>query len=256
MGKSAYIIGIVGGMGPKASQFFEQKLIEKASAFFKGNEEQNYPNIINIALPHDIGDRTAFILGKSKKNPADEVFKILTLLNNIGDFYQKKVIATVPCNTFFSEKIFGTIREKIKNLKNILFIHWVDLTSKILSKKNIKDLFILSTKGEGISKVYEKTLKSYSLDALSLPKDLKERVHHCIYNDKWGIKMAHCYDKAKQYFQSILNEISKLHHKNILLGCTELSLVMPEQQYQSLTLLDPADLVADHILKYYYGGTV
>ena len=71
--KKEKVIGIVGGMGPMASLDLCQKILNETNAL---NDQDHLP-VILLSAPHLIQDRTSYLLGKDKINPAIPISKII-----------------------------------------------------------------------------------------------------------------------------------------------------------------------------------
>ena len=64
-------LGILGGLGPIATAYFMELLIQMT----KAEKDQDHLQMIIYNMPQ-IPDRTAYILGKSEENPADEMIRL------------------------------------------------------------------------------------------------------------------------------------------------------------------------------------
>ena len=98
------MIGIVGGMGPYAGI----DLIKKIFDLTITKKDQDHVPITMISTPHRIPDRTKFIKGEIKKNPAIEISKIIKKLSNQG-----ASIIGMPCNTAHSPIIINEILARL-----------------------------------------------------------------------------------------------------------------------------------------------
>ena len=64
-------LGILGGLGPIATAYFMELLIQMT----KAEKDQDHLQMIIYNMPQ-IPDRTAYILGKSEENPVDEIIRL------------------------------------------------------------------------------------------------------------------------------------------------------------------------------------
>lgn len=89
-------LGVVGGLGPFASSYFYDLVINKTNAL------KDQDHIDMIILNHaSIPDRTSYILGNSKESPLEYLKSDVKLLENIGAKY-----ILITCNTahyFYNE---------------------------------------------------------------------------------------------------------------------------------------------------------
>ena len=118
------IIGIVGGMGPSTGIDLFQKIINLTNAT---NDYEHLP-VSLISEPNLISDRTKFLMGEIKINPAIAISKLINKL-----YFQQATIIGMPCNTAHSPKIFNEILKRIPN--NIQLINMIDSVCKFIKEK-------------------------------------------------------------------------------------------------------------------------
>lgn len=245
------IICIMGGMGPKASLFFEERLMWHAAPHI-GDSEKDYPDIVHFSLPSLIEDRTSFIEHKTEKHPADTPISYLDTLNDLGNRLSRDVTCVVPCNTFFSKSIYPKLDAALSQYKNLHLVHWVDALISQLKHENLNNLRALGAIGEHLDRVYADRLEAAGIDLPVVDQKLLQKVHDCIYNRDWGIKFSRNLAPAKQKFEEVLNALLLEGVENIILGCTELSLLNLGTTYHTANIIDPSDLIAKSIISEYY----
>ena len=98
-------IGIVGGAGPYAGLDLAQKILQQTRA----ENDQDYLPTLLISTPDQIQDRTRFLLGQSKQNPAHAISRNLRDLKTLG-----ATVAGIPCNTAHAPAIRDVFLEKMK----------------------------------------------------------------------------------------------------------------------------------------------
>src|SRR6266542_21450 len=94
-------IGILGGMGPRATVQFEQLLLDRLPG-----TDQQLPTIISVndgAIP----DRSAYLLGKG----LDPVFRLQHNLEMLEQMDAR--IVAIPCNTACAPRIFNRLRTAV-----------------------------------------------------------------------------------------------------------------------------------------------
>lgn len=90
------MLGIIGGLGPKASAYFYDMITDKTDV----ESDQEHLNIAILSHP-TIPDRTEYILDHTKENPYPYLLEDVKTLESMG----AKMIA-IPCNTscyFYNE---------------------------------------------------------------------------------------------------------------------------------------------------------
>lgn len=132
-------IGILGGMGPRATVYFEQRLLEK----FEG-PDQSLPKLI-VINDGSTPDRTAFLC----HNGADP---LPTLLSNALALQRfEPDIVCIPCNTAHAEPILGRLRTE-------LALPVLDMPAAALQSAfscDYKNILVLGTEGTRASRVYD-----------------------------------------------------------------------------------------------------
>lgn len=220
-------LGIIGGVGSLASSYFYQMIIENT------NVTCDQDHIDMIILNHaTIPDRTAYILGKSKKSPLKDLIKDVKLLNKLGC----SMIA-IPCNTscYFHDALQKKSKVPVNNM--------VDDTIDYLHNKNIKKVYILATSGTISSKLYQNACTKYGLE-YRIPNENKQKlVMSIIYDD---IKCGKNIDLKK--WNKIIEDINE--DETVILGCTELSILKKELKLNE-QFCDPMLIQTEKIIKYF-----
>lgn len=223
MEKLDMILGIIGGMGPLATCELFRKIIDSTDA----DKDQQHLHIIidnNTKIP----DRTAYILGKGE-DPRPELVRSMVKLETMGADY-----IAIPCNTahYFYDDIVKYSKTKLLNM--------IYETGNFLKKYNPKDkdYFLLSTEGTYKTKIYEKTFNDLSLNILTPDDEDKKTIMKWIY----GVKSSEFNVKLSE-FESLINKYMKNKDMPIIIGCTELS-VLVEKIGLTKKYFDPMTILA------------
>ncbi len=233
-------IGIVGGVGPMAGIDLNTKIFELSPMPI----DQNYLNVLLFTLPYLIPDRTDFLLGKIDQNPAFGITNVLIRLSNAG-----ADVACVPCNTAHSPKIWEVIKENLKKKKcTIQLINMIDAVVGDVLKNNsvFKKVGILATTGTVKTNIYGEAFYLKNIEYIYPDDHEQEKVHDAIYNLEYGVK-AQSVNISKIARTKIYNAIDHLIKKGaniIVLGCTELPLVVKEKKYQKVAIIDSSLVLA------------
>ncbi len=199
-------LGVIGGMGPKATSVFFDKVIENTDA----HKDQDHINM--VILNHaTLPDRTTAIFNNSGEDFLNSIEKDIKLLEIAG----VSNIA-IPCNTahyFYND---------LKKMTDINIINMIDETSKVIYNKygeNSK-VAILGTKGTLSSGIYEKACKKYSINLIVPSEDIQDETMNIIY-DK--IKRGLIEDGSE--LESLVMNFIKEGCSCVILACTELSCI-------------------------------
>lgn len=197
-------LGVLGGMGPQATNTFYQFVIDCTDA----RTDQEHVNTL-ILSDVDMPDRTQAILGSEQAREA--VFqRLLTgarLLENAGC----SCIA-VPCNTshFFLDRVQDHI--------GIPILHMIRETARLLAARGLKRPGILATDGTIQTGLYQKEFAAAGIQAAVPSPEAQKLVMSLIYDD---IKSGR--DGDPQKFASIHRDLLDQGCDCGVLACTELS---------------------------------
>ena len=237
------IIGIVGGMGPRAGLALHDKIIENTDA----QVDQDHLPVIHFSFSGFVQDRTQFLEGEVDENPAVQILKVIEMLYNAG----ANVIA-IPCNTSHAPRIYDAITLGIRNLGiEIELKHIINESIAHLKQEygSIKRVGVLATNGTYKSKAYDHLLARNGFEVCvpdwSIQNDL---IHRMVYDKQFGIKSNY---EISSEVCSILDEVLHYFKSNdvdaVILGCTEFSL-LPKHLFGSLTVIDSLDVLASSLI--------
>ena len=242
-------IGVIGGVGPQAGLDFIQKIFTNT----KANKDQDHINCMLISCPSLIPDRTGFLLQNEEvkgENPAYGMFESARRLYLAGVRH-----AVVACNTAHSSRIYNPfcamIKESLPEFKIINMLETCAIYIKKYLFENTTRIGLLATKGTYKSRVYHEYIKADDNIELIEPEiQGQERIHEAIYSEKYGIK-AHSQDIKPQARDWISYEIYRLIDRGadaVILGCTELPLAVPVQNYH-IPIIDPGLIAARSLIE-------
>ena len=244
------IIIIGGGVGPMAGVELHKRIIENTAA---DGTDQTHFEVYHFSRSCDIPDRTEFLLGKSKVNPAEGMLRTMQIAQKSIESTGKQAVFGIPCNTFHAPKIFDRFLELIaENKINIQVLHMLNETADFI-KQNMPDakrVGLMSTTGTRAVGVYHKILKPYGFEIAEIPENMQAELHDSIYNTKWGIKaLAPVTQKARNNFEKYANILVKGGAEAIILGCTEIPLALPEKMFEGIPLIDPMAALARALVR-------
>lgn len=218
------ILGVIGGMGPLATNLFYEMVIEKTQA----HKDQDHVNM--IILNHaTMPDRTEAIL----TNNLEPLFS--ELLNDGKMLEAQGVCAiAIPCNT--SHLLIDRLQQKLSIPVINMIRETVDKIGSNGLQKNSK-IGILATDGTISTKLYQRECERKNLTSVVPSKESQRLVMKIIYD---GIKNGGEIDYRD--FENIEEELKAEGCQNIILGCTELSVFkklykLPELYVDAMSVL-------------------
>ena len=217
------ILGVLGGMGPQATNTFYQRIIDRTQA----ETDQEHLRVL-IWSDAKIPDRTAGILGTPDQ--AEAVYAALLagakLLERAGC-----TVLAIPCNTshYFVDRLQAQLR--------IPIIHMIRETVAAIQAMGKKTVGILATDGTVQTGIYQKELTAAGLTPVTLPERLQKTVMSIIYDE---IKKGETGSREK--FGEVDAWLRQAGCDCAILGCTELSV------YRALHSLPPYYMDAMEVL--------
>ena len=197
-------LGVIGGLGPMATAYFLQLLIQMSDA----KTDQEHMEVILHSRPQ-IPDRTRYILGYSGENPMPPMVEVGRGLASQG----AEVIA-IPCITahYFQEEL----EEKI----GVPILHAIEETACYLKEAGIERAGILATDGTMESCLFQKAFADHGLQWVTPDKNGQKQVMHLIYEN---VKAGRPVETAR--FEEVSGQLFREGAQAVLLACTELSLI-------------------------------
>lgn len=208
-----------------------------------GGTEQDHLEVHHFSRSADILDRTDYLTGKIKTNPAEGMFRSLQLAELCGNYEGKPVVFGIPCNSFHAPQIYDRFKDLVnQNFRKVEVLHMIEETVQMIRtlQPGIKKIGLMSTTGTREVKVYHQLLSKSNIEVFEVPESWQSGMHEAIYHPDWGLK-ARSYavpevrKKFTDYLEFLIDERAEL----IILGCTEIPLALPENDWKGIALVDP-----------------
>jgi aspartate racemase len=215
------ILGVLGGMGPQATNTFYQRIIDRTQA----ESDQEHLRVL-IWSDAKIPDRTAGILGGREEEVFRHLLADAKLLEQMG-----ATVLAIPCNTshYFADRLQAQLK--------IPLIHMIRETVAAIQASGKKKVGILATDGTVRTGIYQDALTQAGLTPVTLPENLQKTVMSIIYDE---IKRGETGSREK--FGEIDAYLRAQGCDCAILGCTELSV------YRVLHSLPPYYIDAMEVL--------
>ncbi len=195
-------LGILGGMGPQATQVFYQFVLDRTDA---SRDQDHLPAL--ILSDTGVPDRTAAILSGETQGLYRRLLGDAKLLEGCGC-----TALAIPCNTshYFVDRLQGEV--------GVPNIHMIRETSAALAGQGKKRPGILATDGTIRTGLYQKECAAHGLEAVPPDADTQKLVMSIIYDEiKQGEK------GSRDKFAKIDRAIRRSGCDCAILACTELS---------------------------------
>ena len=240
------VIGIAGGMGPLAGMKLFNNIINLTVA----NTDQQHIPVVLMSFPGDITDRTAFLEGIEKINPALAIAEVIGKLETAG-----ATVAGIACNTAHAPAILGLLEEQLKKMKSeITLINMPFETCRCIKEISpfIKRVAVLSTNGTCKSGVYLNWLREFGYEMVVPDPDFQNDViHRMIYDPVFGLKAnsTAISRRVRLLVQQTLRYFKDRNTDAIIVGCTELSLVFKEGYTDGMLVIDSSMSLARALIR-------
>lgn len=228
--KQEKLLGIIGGMGPLATQLFYRKLIEKTEA----TKDQDHLNM--ILLNHaSMPDRTEAI----KAGRTEELYHLL--LTDAKQLEESGASAiAIPCNTSHAF---------VERMQQELFIPIINMVKETVKEikqnpRDMKRVGILATDGTIASGLYQNECLANGIEPIVPSENTQRLVMKLIYE---GVKGGNPIDYNE--FITIEGELSAKGCQAAIMACTELSVFkelyrLPDYYIDALDVLAERSIVA------------
>jgi aspartate racemase len=240
------IIGIVGGMGPRAGVALCNSIVSQTAATM----DQEHFSIVLLSFPGEIVDRTAFLEGRSAVNPALNIAGIIRKLEAAG-----AGVAGIACNTCHSPLIFDVLLEELNKTNcGVQLLHMPVETCRFIREDHpyIRRVGVMTTNGTYRSGVYVRVLEDHGYEIVNAdPGFQNDVIHRMVYDANFGLKSCPrgVTPEVKALMDTALDYFRMQGAEAVILGCTELSLVEMADRVEGLLVVDSTAALARALIR-------
>lgn len=224
-------VGLVGGIGPASTLDYYKGIID---GYRVRTTDNSYPHMVidslNLTEMYDLASIKQW-----------DVF-ICRLVESIKNLAASGAdFAAMAANT--AHIVF----DEVNSMSPLPLISIVDETCKYAQSKNCKSVVVFGTSFTMSSGLYSNAFGKYGIDAFVPTENEQNAIHNIIFpNLQEGIVLP----EDKKTIMEIANRmISNKNADALILGCTELPLIIKENDLDVL-LLDTTQIHIDAILNY------
>ncbi len=214
-------------MGPAATVAFYDRLVKRTLA----ETDQDHLHVL-IDGNAEIPDRTESIQAGSRAT-LEALMDSAKRLERIG-----AELLAMPCNSahYWYDEVAAAIGIPFLNMPAEVFAR--------AKRRGLSSLGLLATSATARAGVYSRYAGS---TRLILPPDAaQEQVHAAIYRVKSGGAES---EDAKAELLSVADELRRRGAAGIILGCTEIPLVVGPEDLPELAVLDSTEILVDAVLR-------
>ncbi len=233
------VIGIVGGMGPRAGQALYGKIIDHSPAC----SDQEHFSVVLLSFSRHLPDRTLFLQGKEPVNPGLLIARVIRQLHQNG-----AGIIGIPCNTSHMPAIYDTILEETGMLRlQLLHMPRETCNRLALAGPRIRRVGVMSTSGTHRAGLYYRLLEEYGYQPIVTDNRVQQEIiHEMIYNPVFGIKCVAgvIHPEVYRLLEKAITYFVQEKADAVIIGCTELSLAIPEGEHRGILFVDSLESLA------------
>ncbi len=224
------VVGILGGMGPEATARFFAQVI----ALTRAEKDQDHLRIIIDSNPK-IPDRTEAILMKGSSLFPMLVDTAKNLERAGVDFI------VIPCNTV--HYFYEDLRKEL----SVPVLHMIrEVVSAVgVSFPECRRLGLLATTGTVSANLYQDEIRKVGVKAMAPDADGQAEVMAAILSIKAGREKA----GAREALIKVGNQLLKGGAEGIILGCTEVPLVIRPKDF-AVPVFDSTRILAEATVKF------
>ena len=211
-------VGIIGGIGPESTLDYYKDIIR---GYRKKINKDEYPQILINSI--NMTKMLSFVKNKNYANLIDFLVTEIGYLRNAGaDF---AVIASNTPHVVFDE---------VNKLSSIPLVSIVEATAQKAVSLNLKKLLLIGTGFTMKSNFYQDCISKYSISVFVPSNKEQEIIHNIIFPElEEGIVIP---EKKSQLINICNKIINKENVDGIILGCTELPLMIKDNDFKITVL--------------------
>jgi aspartate racemase len=219
-------IGILGGMGPEATIYLYNLILQSTTA----HQDQDHITTIIYSNP-SIPDRTEAILGQGP-SPLPAIIEGASILQQAGaDFI------LIPCVTahYFYEDIIKQI--------SIPIIHLLEETLQYVCNYpgDLKKIGLIATTGTMKTMLFQQLFEKNEIQIITPGEIGQNQFMNAIYGEK-GVKSGGK-KNPKETLLKVLTELLQQNVDAVIAGCSEVPLVL-QQNDMDVPFINPIQLMA------------
>lgn len=226
----AKVIGMVGGLSPESTIYYYKYITEE---YYRRFGNYSYPEIVIYSV--NFQKFVNWMNAERWDLIADELVRVLTKLHHAGaDF------GILTSNTVHA------VFDEVQKRSPIPLISIIDATIEEIKKAGIDTVGLLGTLFTMTKDFFRRKLEENGISVILPSKEDMEYVNDAIFKELvTGIFLS----KTKQEFIRIINDMKERGAEGIILGCTEIPLLVSENDV-NIKLFDTTRIHAEKALSY------
>jgi aspartate racemase len=228
-------IGLIGGLGPEATIEYYNGLID---AFKDGSGALNYPEIIIYSV--NMSEFMALMTSKKYDKLTAVLLEKIDYLKRAGAEF-----AAMTANT--PHLVFDRVNEK----SALPLISIVEATREEASRRGLGRAGLLGTAFTMNASFFPDVFKKHGIEVVTPDKEDKELINVKLFSE---IELGIFKDETRDILIGIIHKmVAQQNIDSIILGCTEFPLILTEQSYSGVPVLNTTSIHIRKIVNYCSG---
>jgi len=228
-------IGIIGGLGPEATVDYYSGII---NAFKNESGDLNYPEIIIYSV--NMSEFIGLMKEKRYDEAVDKVVDKAESLERAGAEF-----IAITANT--PHMLFDQIQER----SSLPLISIVGATCEECIGKGLQRTGLMGTGFTMNATFYPDVLSKSGIEVLMPDEDDKKLINYKLFSE---IELGIFRDDTRELLISIIEKMKREQNiDSMILGCTELPLILKENVYAGIPMLNTTQIHVNAIVKYCMG---
>jgi len=224
-------IGIIGGLGPESTVDYYKEII---AAFNAKYVEMAYPEIIIYSA--NLNELMKFVETKNWSRLSEWLLKKISSIHRAGAEFA--VIASNTPHIVFDE---------IKSKSPISLLSIIEETCNKAQEMDLKNIGLMGTKLTMEADFYKKPFISKGISVVVPSEEEQQLIHHKLFSE---IELGIFKDSTREELLAIAKRmVDEEGIDALILGCTELPLILTESKY-GIPFLNTTAIHCESIIKH------
>ena len=215
---------------------------------------QSYYRLINEGIKEKLGGlHSADILLHSVDLAPIATLQAQGKWEELGDIMVnsgKRLKAGAVDGILIATNTMHKVAEQVQAATNLPLIHIADATANVIKQQNLTKIALLGTQFTMTEDFYKQRLIDAGLQVLIPDTDARAEVHRIIYDE---LCQGQLLDSSRQYYQQVIESLAKQGAEGVILGCTEIGLLI-SQADSSIPVFDTTAIHAAAAVQFLLGN--
>ncbi len=223
-------LGIIAGIGPESTIEYYKSIIK---LFQERKTKNEYPEIILNSI--NFTKMFDFVLSDDLEGLVKFLKTQIDILENAGVDY-----------VLFASNTPHIVFNKLANTVNVPMISIVEETCKIIASKKINKVALFGTKSTMSAGFYQQAGLKYNIDIIIPNKDIQDYIHNKYMSEIFKKEIR---PSTKQKLIEITENLkAERAIEGLILGGTELSFVLSQNDFNNITIFDTTKIHVNSIV--------